>query len=133
MVEQEEQARPDRASQSRQQHGAAENDVSWLHHTPYTGRWTRRCSQDPCRWQPPRVYPILWRLQVCCQTAAGSYMPGHRGSLQRRTKGMDVGMMMVFASYGWDHCPDAQVWDEELRLARLAVDAGFDCLWSAEH
>ena len=46
---------------------------------------------------------------------------------------MDVGMMMVFASYGWDHCPDAQVWDEELRLARLAVDAGFDCLWSAEH
>lgn len=46
---------------------------------------------------------------------------------------MDVGLMMVFASYGWDNCPDAQVWDEELRLARLAVDLGFDCLWSAEH
>jgi alkanesulfonate monooxygenase SsuD/methylene tetrahydromethanopterin reductase-like flavin-dependent oxidoreductase (luciferase family) len=46
---------------------------------------------------------------------------------------MDVGMMMVFASYGWDNCPDARVWDEEIRLARLAADLGFDCLWSAEH
>ena len=32
---------------------------------------------------------------------------------------MDVGMMMVFASYGWDDCSDARVWDEEIRLARL--------------
>ena len=46
---------------------------------------------------------------------------------------MDVGMMMVFASYGWDNCSDGQVWDEEIRLARLAADLGFDCLWSAEH
>ena len=46
---------------------------------------------------------------------------------------MDVGAMMVFASYGWDDCPDGRVWDEEIRLARLAADAGFDCLWSAEH
>jgi alkanesulfonate monooxygenase SsuD/methylene tetrahydromethanopterin reductase-like flavin-dependent oxidoreductase (luciferase family) len=46
---------------------------------------------------------------------------------------MDVGMMMVFASYGWTDCSDARVWDEELRLARLAADLGFDCLWSAEH
>ena len=46
---------------------------------------------------------------------------------------MDVGMMMVFASYGWDNCSDARVWDEEIRLARLAADLGFDCLWSAEH
>jgi alkanesulfonate monooxygenase SsuD/methylene tetrahydromethanopterin reductase-like flavin-dependent oxidoreductase (luciferase family) len=46
---------------------------------------------------------------------------------------MDVGMMMVFASYGWDDCSDRQVWDEEIRLARLAADLGFDCLWSAEH
>jgi hypothetical protein len=35
---------------------------------------------------------------------------------------MDVGMMMVFASYGWDDCSDARVWDEEIRLARLAAD-----------
>lgn len=46
---------------------------------------------------------------------------------------MDVGMMMVFASYGWEDCPDGRVWDEEIRLARLAADSGFDCLWSAEH
>ena len=46
---------------------------------------------------------------------------------------MDVGMMMIFASYGWENCPDEQVWNEELRLARLATDLGFDCLWSAEH
>lgn len=46
---------------------------------------------------------------------------------------MDVGMMMVFTSYGHENCPDSQVWDEELRLAALAADLGFDCLWSAEH
>lgn len=46
---------------------------------------------------------------------------------------MDVGMMMLFASYGWDDCPDDRVWREELRLAALAADLGFDCLWSAEH
>jgi len=46
---------------------------------------------------------------------------------------MDVGMMMVFASYGWENCSDGRVWDEEIRLARLAARSGFDCLWSAEH
>jgi alkanesulfonate monooxygenase SsuD/methylene tetrahydromethanopterin reductase-like flavin-dependent oxidoreductase (luciferase family) len=46
---------------------------------------------------------------------------------------MDVGMMMVFTSYGWDNCADDEVWDEEIRLARLAADSGFDVLWSAEH
>ncbi|MDN3566407.1 LLM class flavin-dependent oxidoreductase [Paeniroseomonas aquatica] len=46
---------------------------------------------------------------------------------------MDVGMMMVFASYGWDGCSDSRVWDEEIRLARIAAESGFDCLWSAEH
>jgi alkanesulfonate monooxygenase SsuD/methylene tetrahydromethanopterin reductase-like flavin-dependent oxidoreductase (luciferase family) len=46
---------------------------------------------------------------------------------------MDVGMMMVFASYGWENIGDDQVWREEIRLARLAADSGFDVLWSAEH
>ncbi|HTV89217.1 MAG TPA: LLM class flavin-dependent oxidoreductase [Stellaceae bacterium] len=46
---------------------------------------------------------------------------------------MDVGMMMVFASYGWENTGDDRVWDEEIRLARLAADSGFDVLWSAEH
>ena len=46
---------------------------------------------------------------------------------------MDVGLQMVFASYGWSNVSDEQVWDEELRLARLAADLGFDVLWSVEH
>lgn len=46
---------------------------------------------------------------------------------------MDVGLQMVFASYGWTNVSDAQVWDEEIRLARLADELGFDVLWSVEH
>src|SRR5512132_4654145 len=46
---------------------------------------------------------------------------------------MDVGLQMVFSSYGWSNISDDQVWDEELRLARLAADLGFDVLWSVEH
>src|SRR5262245_47508654 len=54
-------------------------------------------------------------------------------TVEREDRAMDVGFMMLFASYGWDNCPDDQVWDEEIRLARLAADLGFDVLWSAEH
>jgi len=46
---------------------------------------------------------------------------------------MDVGLMMIFTSYGWDGIGDDQVWEEDLRLARQAADLGFDALWSAEH
>jgi alkanesulfonate monooxygenase SsuD/methylene tetrahydromethanopterin reductase-like flavin-dependent oxidoreductase (luciferase family) len=46
---------------------------------------------------------------------------------------MDVGLQMVFASYGWSGVSDEQVWDEEISLARLAADSGFDVLWSVEH
>ena len=46
---------------------------------------------------------------------------------------MDVGMMMIYSSYGWDEGSDGQMWEEELRLAEIAADSGFDCLWSAEH
>ena len=46
---------------------------------------------------------------------------------------MDVGIQMVFASYGWSDISDQQVWAEELRLARLADELGFDVLWSVEH
>ncbi len=46
---------------------------------------------------------------------------------------MDVGVQMLFASYGWDTISDSQVWDEELRLAHLADELGFDVLWSVEH
>jgi hypothetical protein len=34
---------------------------------------------------------------------------------------MHVGMMMVFASYGWENCPDARVWDREPHHAASAV------------
>jgi alkanesulfonate monooxygenase SsuD/methylene tetrahydromethanopterin reductase-like flavin-dependent oxidoreductase (luciferase family) len=50
-----------------------------------------------------------------------------------RSAVMDVGLQMVFASYGWEDVSDRQVWDEELRLARLAADLGFDVLWAVEH
>jgi len=46
---------------------------------------------------------------------------------------MDVGIQMVFASYGWDDVADSEVYRQEIRLARLADDLGFDVLWSAEH
>jgi alkanesulfonate monooxygenase SsuD/methylene tetrahydromethanopterin reductase-like flavin-dependent oxidoreductase (luciferase family) len=46
---------------------------------------------------------------------------------------MDVGLQMVFCSYGWTGLSDEQVWDEEIRLARIAADSGFDVLWSVEH
>ncbi len=46
---------------------------------------------------------------------------------------MDVGLMMIFSSYGWEGTSDDQVWDEDLRLARQAPELGFDVLWSAEH
>ena len=46
---------------------------------------------------------------------------------------MDVGMMMIFSSYGWEEGSDGQTWEEELRLGEIAAGAGFDCLWSAEH
>jgi alkanesulfonate monooxygenase SsuD/methylene tetrahydromethanopterin reductase-like flavin-dependent oxidoreductase (luciferase family) len=46
---------------------------------------------------------------------------------------MDVGLMMIFASYGWENIADDEVWNEELRLARQAPGLGFDVLWSAEH
>jgi len=46
---------------------------------------------------------------------------------------MDVGIQMVFASHGWEGISDGQVYDEELKLARLADELGFDVLWSVEH
>jgi hypothetical protein len=41
---------------------------------------------------------------------------------------IDIGLMMIFASYRWENIGDDQVWDEDLRLARLAPGPGFDVL-----
>lgn len=46
---------------------------------------------------------------------------------------MDVGTQLVFASYGWDNISDGEVYDEEIRLALLAEEVGFDVLWAVEH
>ena len=46
---------------------------------------------------------------------------------------MDVGLQMIFATYGWSNVSDEQAWNEELQFARLAADHGFDVLWSVEH
>lgn len=46
---------------------------------------------------------------------------------------MDVGILIVFSAYGWERMPDGQVYDEEIRLALLAEDLGFDVLWPVEH
>lgn len=46
---------------------------------------------------------------------------------------MDVGILMPFASDGWVGIRDSQVYAEELKLARLADELGFDVAWAAEH
>ncbi|HEY4040761.1 MAG TPA: LLM class flavin-dependent oxidoreductase [Rhodopila sp.] len=46
---------------------------------------------------------------------------------------MDVGIQMIFSGYGWPGMTDRQAWQEEIRLARLADELGFDVIWSVEH
>ena len=46
---------------------------------------------------------------------------------------MDVGVQTVFSSHGWDGITDAEVYDTETRLALLADELGFDCVWAVEH
>jgi alkanesulfonate monooxygenase SsuD/methylene tetrahydromethanopterin reductase-like flavin-dependent oxidoreductase (luciferase family) len=46
---------------------------------------------------------------------------------------MDVGIQMIFSTYGWPNMSDREAWQEEIRLARLADELGFDVLWSVEH
>jgi alkanesulfonate monooxygenase SsuD/methylene tetrahydromethanopterin reductase-like flavin-dependent oxidoreductase (luciferase family) len=47
---------------------------------------------------------------------------------------MRVGIQMIFQSYGYGgSVTDAQVYDEEVRLAELADELGFDALWPVEH
>lgn len=46
---------------------------------------------------------------------------------------MDVGLQMIFSTYGWPGLSDSEAWKEEIRLARLADELGFNVLWSVEH
>ena len=46
---------------------------------------------------------------------------------------MDVGILMPFASDGWQDITDSQVYAEEIGLAKLADELGFNVAWAAEH
>jgi len=46
---------------------------------------------------------------------------------------MEVGMIQVIQSFGYDGMTDAQVYDEELRLAIAADELGYDHVWVVEH
>ena len=47
---------------------------------------------------------------------------------------MDVGLQLIFSSYGWDtDVTDGTVYEQELRLADLAEQLGFDAVWPTEH
>ncbi len=46
---------------------------------------------------------------------------------------MDVGLQLIFASYGWDDVSDAEVYKQETELALMAERLGFDCIWPTEH
>ena len=45
---------------------------------------------------------------------------------------MDVGIQLVFAAAGWD-VPDSEMYRQELELAKMANDLGFDAVWPVEH
>jgi alkanesulfonate monooxygenase SsuD/methylene tetrahydromethanopterin reductase-like flavin-dependent oxidoreductase (luciferase family) len=46
---------------------------------------------------------------------------------------VEVGVQMIFQSYGYEGVSDGQVYDEEIRLGVLAEELGFDALWPVEH
>ena len=47
---------------------------------------------------------------------------------------MDVGVQMIFQSYGYPaEVTDSQVYREEIELAELADSLGFDSIWPVEH
>ena len=46
---------------------------------------------------------------------------------------MEVGLQLIFSSYGWEDVSDATVYAQELAMAELAEDLGFDAVWPTEH
>jgi alkanesulfonate monooxygenase SsuD/methylene tetrahydromethanopterin reductase-like flavin-dependent oxidoreductase (luciferase family) len=46
---------------------------------------------------------------------------------------VDVGIQCIFAADGWPNITDAELYHEEIRLALLAEELGFDVVWAAEH
>ena len=47
---------------------------------------------------------------------------------------MDVGLQVIFTSFGYDESvTDQQVYDEEVSMAKAAEPLGFDAIWPVEH
>lgn len=46
---------------------------------------------------------------------------------------MDVGVQALFAKHGRSHISDGQLYREEMELALLGEELGFDCIWAVEH
>ncbi|MBV1876763.1 MAG: LLM class flavin-dependent oxidoreductase [Pseudomonadales bacterium] len=46
---------------------------------------------------------------------------------------MEVGLQMIFASYGWNDVDDGQVYKEEVEMAIAAEEMGFGTVWPVEH
>ncbi|MEX2480942.1 MAG: LLM class flavin-dependent oxidoreductase [Gammaproteobacteria bacterium] len=46
---------------------------------------------------------------------------------------MNIGIEQVMQSWGWDGISDEQVYDEEIRIALMAEDLGYDDIWVVEH
>ena len=46
---------------------------------------------------------------------------------------MEIGILQVMQSWGYDGITDAQVYDEELKLAMRADELTYDSTWVVEH
>lgn len=46
---------------------------------------------------------------------------------------MDVGLQLIFTSYGWDGITDSDVYAQEIDMAVRAEALGFDVIWPTEH
>lgn len=46
---------------------------------------------------------------------------------------MEIGVQMLFSSWGYENITDGQVYAEEIKLGLLAEELGFDALWPVEH
>ena len=46
---------------------------------------------------------------------------------------MNIGIEQVMQSWGWPGISDEQVYDEEIKIALMADDLGYDDIWVVEH
>ncbi|MBI2802503.1 MAG: LLM class flavin-dependent oxidoreductase [Gammaproteobacteria bacterium] len=46
---------------------------------------------------------------------------------------MEIGIVQIMQSFGYDNITDAEVYEQETRLAVLADELGYDHVWTVEH